>query len=258
MRRSRPRVAVLCSNLTTADARTIILAIAATGPARDGPRRLGLKLPIPRWDLVPVNLVSLRQIGQARLLPNRLQGDLRLHPALIFRRVRFAIPRSVWQCATVCALYAPVSCSGSPSVAVGGRPAATHHTPGFGRTGMAAALTMTLQALAAEHDFGASTEEIDRAIVDLGNADFGWAAVETPLQAKLWLAFAAAKRWQPLRISLNSRQRSRGFPERQIDLVRMRDWCHQNCRHGWVVEQLTLADYAPGEESATFWFENGA
>ncbi|MBM3489067.1 MAG: hypothetical protein FJX68_01245 [Alphaproteobacteria bacterium] len=121
-----------------------------------------------------------------------------------------------------------------------------------------AMVTAALRDLAAERDFGATPEEVERAIADLGNADFGSAAVETPLQAKLWLAFVSAKHWQPLRVSLNARQRSRGFPEKPADLLRMRDWCHKTCKRGWAVEQVTLPDYSPGEEGATFWFENGA
>lgn len=123
---------------------------------------------------------------------------------------------------------------------------------------MVAAITTALQALAAEQDFGAPAADVAQAIAGLDKADFGWAAVETPLQARLWLAFATAKSWQPLRISLNPRQRSRGFPEKPSDFVRMRDWCHKTCRRGWVVEQVTLAEYAPGEEGVTFWFEHSA
>ena len=41
-------------------------------------RRLLLQLLLPGVDLVRMNLMPRRQIGDPRLLPQRLQGDLRL------------------------------------------------------------------------------------------------------------------------------------------------------------------------------------
>ena len=56
----------------------LVTARAFTAPALKGSRRLVEQLLLPRVNLVRVDLVALRQIGHRRLLPQRLQGDLRL------------------------------------------------------------------------------------------------------------------------------------------------------------------------------------
>ena len=63
----------------------------------EGARRLILKLLLPGVNLVGMDLVALRKVGDRRLLPQRLQRDLRLQPASIRRLVFFVIVRSVYQ-----------------------------------------------------------------------------------------------------------------------------------------------------------------
>jgi hypothetical protein len=63
-------------------------------PALERPCRLVLKLLLPGVDLVGMYLIALGQVGHRRLLAQRLQGDLRLQAASIFRLVFCAIVRS--------------------------------------------------------------------------------------------------------------------------------------------------------------------
>ena len=101
----------------------------------------------------------------------------------------------------------------------------------------------------------ATAEERAVAVNRLCGAEFGWAAVESDLEATLWLAFARAHRWQPVRILLGQ-GRSRGFPERAVDIFKIRDWCQRSVRRGWAIENRTavVSMAAPG---ITFWFEDG-
>lgn len=126
---------------------------------------------------------------------------------------------------------------------------------------MSSDLQASLVALTAGGGFGADAAALDQAIRDLGKADFGAAAVETELQARLWLAYAGARHWQPVRILTRDRnsRASRGFPDGPPDFIGMRDWCHKRCRHGWAVEQKTIALLSgEAEAGVTFWFEKPA
>src|SRR5947209_2362000 len=59
-----------------------MVARAIAIAALERPRRLIEQLLLPRIDLVGMHLIALRQIGNRRLLPQRLQRDLRLQPRI--------------------------------------------------------------------------------------------------------------------------------------------------------------------------------
>jgi len=106
-----------------------------------------------------------------------------------------------------------------------------------------------------ERDRGEASAEAAVAAIDhMCAATFGWAAVESELEVRLWLGFVGAQRWQPIRILLE-RPRRRGFPERAPDIFRMRAWCAETVRHGWALENRT-AGGGLGVQAVTFWFEN--
>lgn len=86
----------------------------------------------------------------------------------------------------------------------------------------------------------------------------GAASVRDEAQARLWLAWAGAKYWQPVRIPLSRTTRSRGFPDGSTDFEAMKAWCGKACRRGWAVEALTAGLDDPAQAALTFWFEDGA
>ena len=78
----KSRSTVSCADLGV---QLLDLALAAclgivANPGVKRPRRLLQQLLLPGVDLVRVDLVALRQVRHRRLLPQRLQGDLRLQP----------------------------------------------------------------------------------------------------------------------------------------------------------------------------------
>ena len=89
-------------------------------------------------------------------------------------------------------------------------------------------------------------------------ADYGAVAVRDEAQARLWLAWAGARGWQPVRIAMGRETRSRGFPEVGSDFQKMREWCRKACRRGWAVEGLTATLQDAEDAALTFWFEEGA
>jgi hypothetical protein len=86
----------------------------------------------------------------------------------------------------------------------------------------------------------------------------GAASVRDAAQARLWLAWASARYWQPVRIPLVRTTRSRGFPDGPTDVEAMQAWCGKSCRRGWAVEALTATLADPRDAAITFWFEDGA
>ena len=115
-----------------------------------------------------------------------------------------------------------------------------------------------LPALLASGRLSGEEEALRRAAETLPAADYGAVAVKDGAQARLWLAWAEAKRWQPVRIALGRETRSRGFPEVGSDFQKMREWCRKACRRGWAVEALTATLRDPDDAALTFWFEDGA
>jgi len=73
----------------------------------------------------------------------------------------------------------------------------------------------------------------------------------------LWLAYAEREAWQPIRIMLKSHgERSRGLPERSIDIEKICAWCAARCKRGWVVENRSITYEDARDYGATFWFKN--
>lgn len=115
-----------------------------------------------------------------------------------------------------------------------------------------------LPALLASGRLAGDEAAFRRAAESLRATQSGVAAVKDELQAQLWLAWAAAKSWQPVRIPLSQTTRSRGFPEGGTDFEAMRAWCAKTCRRGWAVEALTATLRDPQDAAITFWFEDAA
>src|SRR2546421_8493608 len=88
----------------------------------EGACRLLEELLLPSIDLIRVNLVTLGQVSDRRLVPQRLQGDLRLqcrvdlpsrllrHSPLLFRKERQTIQLSPWSQKLGPLQYRPRSC----------------------------------------------------------------------------------------------------------------------------------------------------
>jgi hypothetical protein len=115
-----------------------------------------------------------------------------------------------------------------------------------------------LPALLATGRLAGEEQAMRRAAETLAAADYGAAAVRDEAQAQLWLAWASAKHWQPVRIAIGRETRSRGFPDMGSDFQAMREWCRKTCRRGWAVEALTARLRDPADAALTFWFEEGA
>jgi hypothetical protein len=118
--------------------------------------------------------------------------------------------------------------------------------------------TADLPTLLASGRLVGEVETLRRAAETLPAADYGAVAVTDEAQARVWLAWAGAKGWQPVRIALDRETRSRGFPEVGADFQKMREWCRKACRRGWAVEALTATLRDPEDAALTFWFEDGA
>ena len=115
-----------------------------------------------------------------------------------------------------------------------------------------------LPALLASGRLAGEEQALRRAAETLAATDYGAVAVKDEAQARLWLAWAGAKGWQPVRIAISRETRSRGFPDVGADFQKMREWCRKTCRRGWAVEALTATLRDPDDAALTFWFEDGA
>jgi hypothetical protein len=115
-----------------------------------------------------------------------------------------------------------------------------------------------LPALLASGRLSGDEAALRRAAESLPASQSGAAAVKDEMQARLWLAWATQKRWQPVRIPLVRTTRSRGFPDGPTDFEAMQAWCGKACGRGWAVEALTATLADPRDAAITFWFEDGA
>ncbi len=74
----------------------------------------------------------------------------------------------------------------------------------------------------------------------------------------LWLRYAEDTFWQPIRLMLkNHGERSRGLPEKKVNVEKMCAWCSEFCTQRWVVENRSITLDDNRDYGATFWFENG-
>lgn len=115
-----------------------------------------------------------------------------------------------------------------------------------------------LPALLASGRLAGEEETLRRVAESLAAADYGVVAVKDGAQARLWLAWAGDKGWQPVRIAVGRETRSRGFPDAVPNFQKMREWCRKTCRRGWASEALTATLRDPEDAALTFWFEDGA
>lgn len=114
-----------------------------------------------------------------------------------------------------------------------------------------------LPELMASGRLAGEPQALQQAAATLAAAEFGAASVRDEAQARLWLAWASARFWQPVRIPIGRETRSRGFPEAGPDFHAMREWCSKTIRRGWAVEALTATLHDPADAALTFWFEDG-